>query len=165
MKITSLRELDALIAEHFFGWKKKELFLQEINMAYFENPQNQKMYKCSGKRMFLVPHGKDGDCQSYEIIGDLDIGGDLPKYTTEMSLAWKITESDGWNDEDGYSRIYFKIIQHAEDWEAVIIKRVDDMEKIKKPWRVYHKDAKIAICLAALKAKGIEVELEIKEGE
>lgn len=91
--------------------------------------------------------------ETYKTMGKeeyTNIPVNVPDYSTNIAAAWEIVE---------------KMIEEGYDWELYSFKTAPEYH-----WRVfcrgfgsYEATAPLGICLAALKAKGVEIYGEIKE--
>ncbi len=122
------REIDALIAEHVMGW---------------EDIRNDRQF------------GHDdwnGDRPSRDKY-DLETRCDLPEYSTDISAAWqvwtKIKEEADDGEEDAYCNgIWWDFMSGIELFHS------DSSTAAKLAWKI----TPLAICKAALAAKGVKIE-------
>ena len=152
--IKTLRELNALIAE--------KITLEKPEILYRVSHDGGKSYLASCESQKSADdyvRNAHKNCVFSKPLKVFPVVLYSP-YSSVLSYAWKIVESRGWNDKKGFNNFYFRVAQHPEDWEVVIVEK-DKNYKFKNSWQAIHKDVKIALCMAALKTKGIYVEVPL----
>jgi len=83
-----------------------------------------------------------------------------PHYAQDISEAWKVVEKMG---KDKYLYLIKKYDDHVVEvtWSKYMAFRIEA-----EGWKNFSyasKDVKVAICLAALKAKGLDIELNLEK--
>lgn len=95
-----------------------------------------------------TPYGWDVLEKKY----NLGIEWDLPKFSTNIADAWKVVEKlqkDGW---------YIELYNENEEW-CFDLTKYNEFLSVDRFYRASAEGASLAICLAALKACGIDVEV------
>ncbi len=125
--VTSLRELDALVAEHVMGWRSVSKPKEAPDPKDLED-----YFGIAEGACWLVPH-----------------------YSTDIAAAWQVVE---------------KIYADGHGW--MLVEKDGKREyrayrPTKSPnfawWGARSSTPEQSICLAALRARGVEVELRIKQ--
>lgn len=139
----SLREIDALVAEHVMGW------------TYMDSETG------TGQKI-LAP--------SKSVMRRIQLGGCLdslvPKYSSSIEAAWSVAQKIVDMDEE----VRFAINIYQSRYEECEIEirywdLTDPNDPVTVDKFVLAKTAPLAICLAALKAKGINTEPLVVEKE
>ena len=130
------REIDALVAEKVMGWGVKHFEASQNE----NSPVVQKLERWCVEGIDIPPEDEENDW----------LFGNMPWFSTNISDAWQVVE---------------KMAKYG-----IAIHTPRDSEKGHMPWRVViatdisglakavnGETAPMAICLAALKAKGVEV--------
>jgi hypothetical protein len=139
-KALSPRERDALVAERVMGWRR---YRSSYHPCYALLSAD------------LLRDGAMVD-QGAEVPAEpcRDAYGRVPHYTTDIAAAWEVVEQF---KADG---VWFSIESNAVEWEADIRTVVnDDDEQVIRLGVGYAMTAPEAICIAALRACGVEVEV------
>ncbi len=132
-------ELNAMVAEKVMGWKRVGAgdYTSPYHAPLFDDWENKgshdRLESPGGEVAFLC------DCRGQK-------GDSLPDYANDIAAAWSLTE-----EED---KFILRSLEHKWDYWLVWYQRTidDDAEYVTAP------TAPRAICLAALKAVGVEVE-------
>jgi len=152
-----LRKLDAAIAEHVMGWRR---------LTYAQhNPDNK--YFAENTRLTSYWHNSDRkEMERAEVSDCVDCGTDFPAFapSSDIASAWEVVEkmtlvSTG----DGFAPV-FELNNEKKNWDekewcAMFFDRWHcahwpvGQEQV----RAHADAAPLAICLAALKANGIDV--------
>jgi hypothetical protein len=88
--------------------------------------------------LFITVYPKDTNWQDSEVK-------ELPQYSTDISAAWEVVERMK-------EKFHFKI-----DWDKNLKSWLVTISDGYSFWKAHEEAAPPAICLAALKAKGVEV--------
>lgn len=124
------RERDAVVAENVMKWP--------FNLCRPFNGTGRREVRDGTLSEFCV---KCGDPYGYH--------GGWPSYTTDIAAAWAVVEK--MREEF----LYPDIISKTTEWLCVVDKYEEEDEPIRWPVRAASPSAPLAICLAALKAKGV----------
>ena len=151
------REIDALIAEHVMGYKKST---KDVYMSYGQDPKQNHLNRCefTGNREcfldnFGVPLFLEDDVVTQQ---------KLPKYSTDIKAAWEVVNwlnNNAPEQKYGYYSDYFLVMEFRDkEWGCGFMYDIPYEGWSEHEIYVSAKTAPMAICLAALKAKGIEVD-------
>ena len=122
------REIDALVAEHVMG-------LDEVGTSVgFEG---SRLRYVSSIRKVIKLASETEEIKTMTLV---------PDYSTDISAAWEVVEKIGVVKTSESSTDLFDISRYPEGYEVAF-----------GFTNATHKSAPMAICLAALKAKGIEI--------
>ncbi len=140
--VRSLRDLDALIAEKVLGW-----YWDQVTFVWDVEP---KLYLIPSEGLQSVNQTTSGswgrDSQRRNLLYD------MPSFSTSIADAWQVVE---------YLRQRYATEMLALSNGFMIRLFSGDPDNPK--YTVRHESAPIAICLAALRTKGVEVVLELTD--
>lgn len=127
------RKIDALVAEHVMGLEVKSVIKEFITEGGFSDEPKKELFREKVEDF---------------IVSDGPIYVDCPHYSTDISAAWLVVEK---LNNEGY-RIF---IDNGNKWMCQFI--------VPDKWSTQHPEdtAPMAICLAALKAKGVDYDNDI----
>ena len=149
-KLEAGRELDALVAEHIFGWKRIAEGSVSINVP-------------SGETVLLNDLFVSPDDYERVMVRGLALVApmNLPDFSTDISAAWEVVEHVRRMHP---ARVWFELYAPRGDlpWTAVFFTRCleweDSMYEMGSDRIIPSsgKEAPLAICRAALKAVGVK---------
>ena len=131
------RKLDALVAEKVMGWRKERMFLAEHNYGRDLPDRGDWVWRTPGQKGYrwLVRGASFQD--------DDEKPGFHP--STDIAAAWEVVE-----------KVRLSVIPHPNGWHASYLDERDSAN-FRFLYAAVAPTAPHAICLAALKAKGIDV--------
>ena len=148
-----LRKIDALVAEHIFNRQIKPLLtVEQFNMIMNE-----------ARRENLDLAARREECLALMEVSP------IPEYSTDIAAAWEVVEKlkqvpkkDAYGQPILYN--WIAVEQHIKGWIAGL-KYFENFEGdyFMTDNYVVADTAPLAICLAALKAKGTDVEKELRK--
>lgn len=145
LTVTSLAQLDALVAEHVAGWKRGEAERgQKRHKAYYLYSPQYDDRRWRGSAYAVV--WKDGT-----------IGGDIPKFATSSDAVLPYLEKGSCY----FKRNYFMGSTEKPDTWFCHFCRWDESDKSQKEGKAYADTLPLAACICLLRAHGVEVNLEI----
>lgn len=145
MSVSELNKIDLLIAEHVFGWTR---------VTTDDEQPDQVPYLRDGSGRVFYP----AVAAKFPHLRLLDV----PAYASDMNHAWAVIEklkADGWRFDVGDNNSYLRPAGPDEQWYADASRVVtgDDGFDQSEEQNAVADTAPLAICRAALAAKGIEV--------
>jgi len=129
----NLREIDRLVAEKVMGWRLKSFPGEGGGFSAWLNDDGKIIKYENNCTLHAQPY-------------------DFWKPTTNIADAWKVVEKlqkDGWHIE---------LYNENEKW-CFDLTKYNEFMFVDRFYRASAEDASLAICLAALKAVGVEVEV------
>lgn len=145
-----LYKIDILIATHVMEWTKKPIKLATLDI------RNEFIGVAAIGKMW-EEMGLESRYGQYHIIGvdpQPDNCVNLPTYSRNIDLAWKVVEKYGFIDLS-YSE------DDAEDHKNYTHACADSTGKTPVDKWIKNESKPLAICLAILEAKGIDVDKEL----
>lgn len=135
MTSEQLRKIDALVAEYVMEVPVKEEWGEKAFWVYEPSPKGTR--EAPGYKWYRE--------------GTLGLRDCLPRYSTNISAAWGVVEK---MRTEMFS-FYLMDCAGQGSWEANFDTKADQI------YCHMHESASLAICLAALKAKGIDYETDV----
>lgn len=149
------RELDALVAEKVMGWRR-------VGKSYHTKPAHRPSldhpgewlddYDAKGPHDFLIDPSSHLDDKRVAFCG-CDSTADLPPYSTDISDAWLVVEK--LRKTHCCIKVYS---DHEYIYECTMIKDPNDPHEGRQGIYRQATTAPLAICLAALKAVGYQLD-------
>lgn len=148
--VTSLRELDALMAEHVMDYR----WATFLGTAYLIPARNFDHFVRPGLSWQEGRHG-DPDLDWMRLPNHSNLT--VPPFSTSIAAAWEVVER--MREEDGREFVTLTV-RHDKQWAAYFSNQSGQRTSGASGYAT----APLAICLAALRARGITVDLRL-EGE